>query len=250
MEKSAHKKLLAIKTVGAFLALLYALSFMIESQLLRFGISGVKLSASTLMFIALFSASLGVIGLKEWARKFLIVGNIVLAIFLLMAYLATNRLLLVSYILISVTIVLYFSLTRIKAQFVYTGIGSKGKANWRSILIIDDDESDIKIVRPILISHGYSVLTATSGEEGLRIAKVQKPDLIILDVILPGMKGRDVCKKIKEDKEIKHIPVMFVTAKDSPDDIRAEMEVGAIKHLTKPVNAKILISTIREILGS
>ena len=136
----------------------------------------------------------------------------------------------------NIVVFLYFSQTKIKLQF-HSGKFDK----WRSILVVDDDETIIKTVRPILISHGCSVLTASSGEGGLQIALTQKPDLIVLDVILPGIKGREVCKKLKEDERTKDIPIVFLTAKNSPEDIQAEMDVGAEAHLTKPVNAKALI---------
>ncbi len=126
--------------------------------------------------------------------------------------------------------------------------GKNQKSSWKSILIIDDDEAIIKTVRAILISQGYSVLAASSGENGLKVAQNQKPDLILLDVILPGIKGRDVCKKLKKDPETKDIPVVFLTSKESDDDIQAEKAVGAQEHLTKPVNAKVLVSTIHNIL--
>ena len=116
------------------------------------------------------------------------------------------------------------------------------------ILVIDDDEAISKIVRPILLSHGFSVLTANTGEDGLQIATAQKPDLILLDVILPGLKGREVCQKLKENPETKDIPIVFLTAKDSPEDVQAEIDVGAAAHLTKPVNAKTLIETVQNIL--
>jgi CheY-like chemotaxis protein len=91
-------------------------------------------------------------------------------------------------------------------------------------------------------------LTATSGEKGIQIARLQKPDLIILDVILPGVKGREVCQRLKDDDETGRIPVIFLTAKDSEDDIRAEKAVGAVTHITKPVNAKMLLSEVKKIL--
>lgn len=117
----------------------------------------------------------------------------------------------------------------------------------QSILIVDDDAMLLKTVRPILISSGYSVLTAESGEDGIQVATSQLPDLIILDVILPGIKGRDVCKNLKQNSQTKHIPIIFLTAKDSPDDINAEIAMGAIAHLTKPVDPKMLLSTVRDV---
>lgn len=121
---------------------------------------------------------------------------------------------------------------------------------WKSILVVDDDEGLLKTIRPILIKAGFAVLTATTGEEGLQIAQDQRPDLIVLDVILPGIKGRDVCKELKSKGQTEDIPVVFLTSKDSPDDIQAELQAGAVTHLTKPVDAKLLVSTIQNILSS
>ena len=73
---------------------------------------------------------------------------------------------------------------------------------------------------------------------------------ILLDVILPGIKGREVCRKLKEDETTKDIPVIFLTAKDSPDDVKAEKEVGGEEHLTKPVTSKVLVSAVNKILNS
>jgi CheY-like chemotaxis protein len=150
-----------------------------------------------------------------------------------------------AYLFLSFIVLLYFTQSKVKLQFL------KGKYDpWhRSILVIDDDEMIFKILRPVLFSHGYSVLTASSGEDGLQITKMQKPDLVILDVILPGIKGREVCKKIKEDPETHNIPVVFLTAKNSEEDIRAENEVGSSGHLTKPVDAKKLIEVIQHALN-
>ena len=116
-------------------------------------------------------------------------------------------------------------------------------------MIVDDDEGFQKIIKHILLPAGYSVLTATTGERGLQTAKNQKPDLILLDVILPGVKGRELCSMLKSDSETKDIPVIFLTAKDSPDDIDAEIAAGAISHLTKPVDGKLLLGEIKKILG-
>jgi CheY-like chemotaxis protein len=118
----------------------------------------------------------------------------------------------------------------------------------KSILVIDDDEIILKTVRPILMGGGYSVLTATTGEEGLNILRQQRPDLVLLDVILPKMKGREVCRVIKGDPGTRSIPVIFLTAKDSEDDVEAELKAGAETHLTKPVDPRSLLSTIRKIL--
>lgn len=92
------------------------------------------------------------------------------------------------------------------------------------------------------------MISSESGERGLEMAKRWKPDLIILDVILPGMKGRSVCANLKKDPLTANIPVMFVTFKNSLDDISVEMELGAVMHLTKPVNYENLYEQVYKIL--
>jgi len=199
-----------------------------------------------ILFGSLCVGSIGVILLKEWARKLLIILNSVMLISLIARFIPKVDLTPLAYLFLNIIVLLYFTQSKVKLQF------HSGKYNaWnRSVLVIDDDEMISKIVRPILFSHGYSVLAASTGEDGLQIAKVQKPDLILLDVILPGIKGREVCAKLKEDPDTKMIPVVFLTAKNSPEDIQAENEVGSSGHLTKPVNAKTLIEMIQSVLDS
>ncbi|OGX07967.1 MAG: hypothetical protein A2Z88_04725 [Omnitrophica WOR_2 bacterium GWA2_47_8] len=120
----------------------------------------------------------------------------------------------------------------------------------KSILLVDDDPAILKTLKSALLSSGYSVLTAASGEKGLQVAKNQKPDLILLDVLLPGIKGREVCIKLKNAPETSRIPVMFLTAKDSPDDVEAEIKAGGLAHITKPVNTSKLLEEIRKAIGS
>ena len=118
----------------------------------------------------------------------------------------------------------------------------------KNILIIDDDKGLLRILSSNLETEGCKVLVAETGEEGLKIAQAEKPDIILLDVILPGLKGREVCAQLKENRDTKDIPVIFLTAKDSPDDVKAEMEIGAVAHLTKPVDSRKLVAEIKHIL--
>ncbi len=120
---------------------------------------------------------------------------------------------------------------------------------FKKILLVDDDPVEHAIVFPILSKAGYLAISAYNGEQALHLALNERPDLIILDVIMPGIKGRDLCKKIKAYDVLKKIPVIFLTAKDSQDDIKAELEAGAIAHLTKPVNPVDLLKTIDGIIG-
>ena len=119
----------------------------------------------------------------------------------------------------------------------------------KKILLVDDDPGVHLITVPILSKAGYGVVSAKSGEQALQLALDERPNLIILDVIMPGIKGRDLCRKIKSYDVLKDIAVIFLTAKDSEDDIKAELEAGAITHLTKPVQPAELLKTIERIIG-
>jgi DNA-binding response OmpR family regulator len=118
----------------------------------------------------------------------------------------------------------------------------------KTILVIDDDKGLIKMLETSLSAQGYLVFSANTGEGGLQIAQNKVIDLILLDVILPGLKGRQVCVKLKENEKTRAIPVVFLTAKDSPDDVKAELAAGAIAHITKPIDLHELIAKLREVL--
>ncbi len=115
---------------------------------------------------------------------------------------------------------------------------------------MDDDPAVHFIVAPILAKEGFHVISAKHGEHGLHLALNERPDLIILDVIMPGIKGRELCIKMKAYDVLKNIPVIFLTAKESEDDIKAELDAGAITHLTKPIDPTQLVSVIKSILGT
>lgn len=117
------------------------------------------------------------------------------------------------------------------------------------ILIIDDDKALQTMLKAVLGSNGFDVIATFSGEEGLVLAGSEKPDMIILDVIMPGIKGREVCRRLKADPATQAIPVLFLTSKDSEDDVAAELEAGAVGHVTKPVNSMSLVRKIKQILG-
>ena len=199
------------------------------------------------LLAVLLVGSIAVVQLKEWGRNVLIVTNAFMGLYIMTPYLLTD-LVPHSFAIMSIIVIMFFSQRQISIYFrhVYTKPVS---SHWKCILVIDDDEGFLKTLRPILMTHGFSVLTAHSGEEGLQVAKAQIPDLILLDVILPGMKGREVCKNLKNDDTTRNIPVVFLTVKDSADDIHAEKDVGAAAHMTKPIaSIKPFILTIQEVL--
>jgi CheY-like chemotaxis protein len=119
----------------------------------------------------------------------------------------------------------------------------------QKILLVDDDPGTHLVIVPVLSKAGYEVISAIDGEQALQLIFKEHPDLVILDVIMPGIKGRELCKKIKSYDVLRGIPVIFLTFKNSQDDIRAELEAGAVAHLTKPVNSSDLLQTIDGIIG-
>ena len=117
-----------------------------------------------------------------------------------------------------------------------------------NILIVDDEEDIIELVRYYLDRNGYRLEIATSGEEALTEAKTVLPDLIILDLMLPGIDGLEVCKILKHNSKTQEIPIIMLTAKGEESDIVTGLELGADDYMTKPFNSKILIARVRRLL--
>ena len=107
----------------------------------------------------------------------------------------------------------------------------------KRVLIVDDTKDILIVVARRLQSWGYEPLTAESGEEGLRIAEEELPDLILLDIMMPKMKGRDVCAHLKANPKTKDIPVIFLTALGLADHVKAGMDLGADDYIVKPFEA-------------
>jgi len=112
----------------------------------------------------------------------------------------------------------------------------------------DDEEDILELVRYNLAKEGYQVDCVASGEEALKLAKSKHPDLIILDLMLPGVDGFDVCKQLKRDIETASIPVVMLTAKGEDADIVAGLELGADDYITKPFSPRVLTARIRAAL--
>jgi two-component system phosphate regulon response regulator PhoB len=117
-----------------------------------------------------------------------------------------------------------------------------------SVLIVDDEEDVIELVRYNLDRSGYRVETASSGEEALAKARGKLPDLVILDLMLPGMDGIEVCRKLKSDVKTEGVPILMLTAKGEEADIVAGLELGADDYVTKPFSPKVLMARVRRIL--
>jgi len=116
------------------------------------------------------------------------------------------------------------------------------------ILIIEDEEDILALVHYNLAKEGYRVETAITGEEGLKLARSEKPDLILLDLMLPGMDGLEVCRALKSHAETQSVPIVMVTAKGEEADIVSGLELGADDYVTKPFSSKVLIARLRSVL--
>lgn len=116
------------------------------------------------------------------------------------------------------------------------------------ILVVDDEEDILELVRYNLSREGYKVICAASGEEGLMGAKAENPDLIVLDLMLPGMDGLDVTRRMKENDSTRKIPIIMLTAKGEESDIVTGLELGAEDYITKPFSTKVLVARIRAVL--
>ncbi len=119
----------------------------------------------------------------------------------------------------------------------------------KKILVVDDEELTTELAKTFLEKHGFNVIIAFDGEEGLRKAQAEKPDLILLDVMLPTMDGFAVCKKLKESNDFKNTPILMFTAKGLSSDIEKGQAVGADEYIIKPFSGKALVATIRKHLG-
>jgi two-component system sensor histidine kinase/response regulator len=112
------------------------------------------------------------------------------------------------------------------------------------ILIVDDNPTNIELLKQILGDKGYEVMVALSGEAALKLVSDIKPNLILLDVMMPGIDGYDTCKELKSNDKTKEIPVIFITAKTEPSDIVKGFAVGGVDYVTKPLQIEELIARV------
>jgi len=117
-----------------------------------------------------------------------------------------------------------------------------------TILIVDDEEDILELIKFNLGREGYSIKTALTGEKAIKIIRQSAIDLIVLDLMLPGMDGLEVTKLLKRDEKKFNIPIIMLTAKGEESDIVTGLELGADDYLSKPFSPKILIARIRTIL--
>ena len=118
------------------------------------------------------------------------------------------------------------------------------------ILIIDDSPTDTHVLEKMLNKHGYATVTATNAGDGIEVVKMMQPDLILMDVVMPGLNGFQATRELTTDPDTSEIPVILVTRKDQQVDRAWGMRQGARDYLVKPVNEGILMSLIDEALAA
>ena len=119
----------------------------------------------------------------------------------------------------------------------------------KKILIVDDEVQLVEMVKLRLEANGYSVITACDGQEGLDKARIEKPDLIILDLMLPKIDGYKVCTMLKFDEKYKNIPIILFTARAQQEDEKLGKEVGADAYITKPFEPQVLLDKIKALIS-
>jgi two-component system phosphate regulon response regulator PhoB len=117
-----------------------------------------------------------------------------------------------------------------------------------SILVVDDEEDIRELIQYNLAKDGYRVTCAATGEEGLSLVGSLKPDLIILDLMLPGIDGLEVCRKLKMDPAFKSIPIVMVSARGEEPDVVSGLELGADDYISKPFSPRVLLARIKSVL--
>jgi twitching motility two-component system response regulator PilH len=117
------------------------------------------------------------------------------------------------------------------------------------ILIVDDSPTETHLMREMLEKNGFSVISAENGAIGVQMARLNKPDLVLMDVVMPELNGFQATRQLSKDPATAHIPIIIVTTKDQATDRLWGLKQGAKDYLTKPLTEKALISTVKNLLG-
>lgn len=114
------------------------------------------------------------------------------------------------------------------------------------VLVVDDDPNIVIVVAQILRGEGFDVLEATSGAQGLELARTGSPDIVLLDIMMPEIGGFEVFRRLRLDPETENMPVMFLTASMKPEHISRSTEMGASGYITKPFSPLALVNAMKE----
>jgi two-component system phosphate regulon response regulator PhoB len=117
-----------------------------------------------------------------------------------------------------------------------------------NVLVVDDEREILELVKYNLEREGYRVTVVTSGEDALAATRRKMPDVVVLDLMLPGVDGLEVCRRLKADPATRAIPIVMLTAKGSEADIVTGLELGAADYVTKPFSPRVLTARIRAVL--
>ena len=117
-----------------------------------------------------------------------------------------------------------------------------------TVLIVEDNEKNMKLARDVLQAKGYQTLEAVTGEEGVRLAKEKLPDLVLMDIQLPGINGIDAFKQLRADARTARIPVVALTASVTPTDRSAISAAGFDAFVSKPINLKEFVDTVKRLV--
>jgi two-component system cell cycle response regulator DivK len=117
-----------------------------------------------------------------------------------------------------------------------------------TVLIVEDNEKNMKLARDVLQAKGYRTLEAPTGEEGVRLAREQLPDLVLMDIQLPGISGIEALQQIRSDARTARIPVVALTASVTPTDRRAISAAGFEAFLSKPINLREFLDTVKRLV--
>jgi len=120
--------------------------------------------------------------------------------------------------------------------------------NKTKILVVDDDPQALMLMEAMLTPHGYDVVLINDGKQAIQTARKEKPDLILLDIMMPGMDGYTIANKIKKEETIKNIPIVMVTALGLDGNKVFASIVGASSYITKPIDKKTLLETVAHFL--
>ncbi|MBU4318165.1 MAG: response regulator [Proteobacteria bacterium] len=118
--------------------------------------------------------------------------------------------------------------------------------NKKTILVVEDNELNMKLLRGLLKMSNYTMLEAFNAETGIETARKHKPDLILMDIQLPGMDGLEATKVIRQDEDLKHTPIIALTSYAMRGDKDKALEAGCTGYITKPINTKGLIETLKK----
>jgi DNA-binding response OmpR family regulator len=120
----------------------------------------------------------------------------------------------------------------------------------RRILVTEDSPTILEILKSVLTEEGYEVIAAADGQQALDLARTEKPDLIILNLMLPKIDGYKVCRMLKFDERFKNIPIIMLTARSKESDEQLGREVGADAYIRKPFQPEVMIDEIKKLLKS